>query len=387
MHIRIKKIIVSMMGYFLLVGIFFYVAPPGPAEAAPISRISAAKGLGLMSLVQRWDNKYVKKVVGQKYENAKEVVGYYTKDYASDNQSQDSLHSKAENITGVATFSYGVKPSGQISGSPPKAALKTAWDNNIETLALVHNLSSSGFNRSLIHSILVNPELRTETITNIYKTLIRNSFDGVNIDFENVPAGDRQALNKFMAELKQKLAPDGLKVTISVPAKTWDNPLDGWGAAFDYKRLADSADRIMLMTYDEHYIGGHPGPVASNPWVEQVVSYSAELIPKDKLMLGIGNYGYDWIINSRGYQSVPAKNALPMAQRYGASIHWDSLNQTPFFYYWKNNQKHVVWFESPESAAFKLDLVNKYDLKGIAIWRLGFESPGFWNLVSDKLNK
>jgi len=140
------------------------------------------------------------------------------------------------------------------------------------------------------------------------------------------------------------------------------------------------------MTYDEHWIGGNPGPVASKPWVEKVVDYAAGVIPRDKLLLGIGNYGYDWVVGKGGNRSVPAKNMPELARKYGAAIKWDNQSQTPYFNYWKDGQKHVVWFESTDSAALKLDLVKKYDLKGIAVWRLGFESPDFWDMVEKKFN-
>lgn len=386
MYKATNRKIVSILSCFLLLCTMICLPPPGTAEAAQAASLSAAKGYGFANLAQRWCNKYIKKVYAQKYEKQKEVLGYYTKDGATDNLSQNSLQAKADKITGIATFSYQVTPTGQISGKIPAQALETAWDNNIETLALIHNLSPSGFDRTLIHSILSNPNLRFETISNIYKTLLKNGFDGVNIDFENVPAEDRQNLNKFMTELKDKLHPDGFKVTISVPAKTADSPNSGWGAAFDYKELAQAVDRIMLMAYDEHYFGGHPGPVASTPWVEKVVVYAAQEIPKEKIILGIGNYGYDWVVNRGGYRSVPSRSALTLAQKYGASVQWDNANQTPYFYYWDNKGQHVVWYESTNSAAFKLDLVNNYDLKGIAIWRLGFEAPEFWNTVEAKLN-
>ncbi len=384
MYIKPNKRILSTLSWFLFFGIFFFW-PPGQAEAA-VSRISAAKGIGFANQAQKWRNKYVKQTYTQKYRHQKEVVGYYAKDWAQDNQSDNSLKANSQSITGVATFSYKVNSSGQIIGQTPKKALATALDNNIETLALIHNFSSGAFDRNLIHSVLTNPGIRAETVTNIYKTLIKYGYDGVNIDFENIPPEDRRALNDFMTELKDKLGPRGMKVTISVPAKTKDDPGNGWSGAFDYQHLADTADRVMLMTYDEHWLGGAPGPVASQPWVEKVVRYSAGVIPGEKTLLGLGTYGYDWIVGRKGYRAVPAKDALTLAQQYGASIQWDNYSQTPYFYYWRNSQKHVVWFESTQSASFKLDLVNRYDLRGIAIWRLGFEPPGFWDMVNRKLN-
>lgn len=384
---NIKKRVTCAALALLLAGSTF-VWHPGQTSAytLPQSRISSAKGQGIFSLAQSWNNRFVKKSYPAKYKSKKEVLGYYTKDWATDNLSQNSLKNNARKITSTATFSFGLNYSGQITGEVPAQALNTSFNNQIETYALVHNLTSAGFEKNLVHSVLSNPELRTKVINNIYSILLKYGFDGVHIDFENIPPGDRQNFNSFLGQLSKKLRPEGLKITLAVPAKTWDNPSDGWNGAFDYKYIATVADRVTLMTYDEHWIGGTAGPVASLPWVEKVIKYAKDVIPADKLLLGIGNYGYDWINGQKGYKSLPSKSALALAGKYGADIKWDSASQTPYFYYWTGKQKHVVWFESYQSAAFKLDLVNKYGLRGIAIWRLGFESSGFWNMVSKKFN-
>jgi spore germination protein len=383
MYFKANRIWVVILSALMFSSVFWYLPPPGKAEAATTSRITAAKGRGFASLMQRWKYKLQKQ--DQNNTNQKEVVGYYTKDWSNDNMSQFSLMNYSTYITGIATFTFRLDSSGKLIGTQHKEAIKISQDNNIEVYALIHNLTSAGFDSNLIHSILSDPRLRTRTILNIYNMLIGSGYDGVNIDFENVPVTDRDALVKFMTELQEKLEPDGYKVTMSVPAKTWDNPRDGWSGAFDYKSLGQVVDRIMLMTYDEHWLGGAPGPVASKPWVEKVVAYAVQVVPREKLLLGIGNYGYDWIVGQGGYKAVPAKKTIPLAKQYGATINWDNNQGTPYFYYWKNSSKHVVWFESIQSSAVKVDLVKKQGLKGIAIWRLGFEEASFWRMVEDKL--
>ena len=70
------------------------------------------------------------------------------------------------------------------------------------------------------------------------------------------------------------LHPVGFEVTIAVPSKARELPNDSWSGAFDYAFLSRYADQIMLMTYDEHWSGGTPGPIASISWVEDVIRYA-----------------------------------------------------------------------------------------------------------------
>lgn len=64
---------------------------------------------------------------------------------------------------------------------------------------------------------------------------------------------------------------------------------------------------------------------------------------------------------------------------------WDSEAKSPFFKYMENGASHEVWFESPHSLKPKLELVEKYDIAGIAIWKLGYEDSLYWEAILDTL--
>lgn len=314
----------------------------------------------------------------------REVIGYYAEDWVGDTASLNSVKNYGQKMAGIAAFSFRLRSDGSLHGTTPSTAVKKAHSSGGTALALIHNYVDGGFNRSVVHNILVNPGIRSRTIGNILSAVKKGGFDGVNIDFENIGPKDRKLFNQFISELTQLLHKNGYLVTVSVPAKTFD-ATTGWGGAFDYKVLGRTVDRVMLMTYDEHWFGGSPGPVASLGWVEQVIKYAVSQIPADKMLLGLGVYGYEWETGvGRSVRSLPASKALRVASQYGAEIKWDNRAQVPYFYYWPKGTKRVVWFESNNSAAFKMNLVNKYDLAGVAIWRLGFEDKGFWNTVSNK---
>lgn len=314
----------------------------------------------------------------------REVIGYYAEDWVGDTGSLNSVKNYGGKMAGIATFSFRLHSDGTLHGTTPSAAVKKAHASGGTALALIHNYVDGQFNRNVVHNILANPAVRSKTIGNILSVVKKGGFDGVNIDFENIGPKDRKLFNEFIKELTQVFHKNGYQVTISVPAKTYD-AATGWGGAFDYKFLGGTVDRVMLMTYDEHWFGGSPGPVASIGWVEQVTRYAVSQIPADKVLLGLGVYGYEWEPGAgRSVRSLPASTALKVASQFGAKIKWDNSAQVPYFYYWPKGVKRVVWFESNNSAAFKMNLVNKYDLAGVAVWRLGFEDKGFWNTVIQK---
>ena len=60
------------------------------------------------------------------------------------------------------------------------------------------------------------------------------------------------------------------------------------------KAIAKNSDGIILMNYDQHEETSAPGPVAAQDWFEGNLAHVLKLVPKQKVICAIGNYGYDW---------------------------------------------------------------------------------------------
>lgn len=314
-----------------------------------------------------------------------DVVGYYVEYFAGDEQSFQSFTAHTGAISTVAAFAHSVNWDGTVSGQPFSGLMTAAKKAEKPVLALVHNISQGGdFDRQLVHAILSDPGLRATTVANIARVVRDGGYAGVNIDFENVPVGDRDNYTVFVRELAAELGRDGHQVTLSVPAKTWDDESNAWSGAFDYRALGKLADAVMIMAYDEHWSGGPAGPVASLGWVEQVVKYATQEIAADKIRLGLAGYGYDWPAGGYGGRAVTATEAVALAARYAATVEWDAAAQSPHFTYWPGPYAREVWFENAASLAGKLDLVAQYKLGGVALWRLGFEDPKLWEVLESK---
>lgn len=174
-------------------------------------------------------------------------------------------------------------------------------------------------------SVLNNASYKNNLINSILASVKNNNFKGVNIDFEMLKSSDRTAFTNFMRDLYNTLHPQGYIVSIALPAKTSDS--ESWVYAYDYAALGGYADQVILMTYDEHYPGGAPGPVASTDWVQRIVNYSVAKIPRSKLLLGIAAYGYDWTVsNGRTIStaSYSIQAAYSTAANKGVQVLWDS---------------------------------------------------------------
>ena len=315
----------------------------------------------------------------------REVLGYYVDDLRQ--TGYDSLAAN-DQWTAVAPWAYMLDGEGNLQGKTPAKVLDLAGSRGKQTLALIHNYQDTKFDGAMATTLLSNPEARGQAVENIYQMLLRWGYSGVNIDFENVPHQQKDNLNAFMRELADRLQPEGLLVTMSIPAKTDKTANANWIGAYDYRTLGRIVDGLQLMTYDEHYRDGSPGPIASIGWVEEVITYALKHVPRNKLYLGIALYGYDWEEVAPGEwtgQAITQRQAKTLAETKNVPVNWDAVHKVPHFSYTDLGNRHVVYFEDRYSLSHKLYLVNKYDLAGIALWRLGFEDPAVWSIIGRSL--
>lgn len=315
---------------------------------------------------------------------SKTVLGYTTYYYPGDNSSYNSLINYSNYIDEIATDTYSTDGLGNITGYTPDKQLNFANANNIATYAMVSNY----FDGNITKSLLESSTNRQKLINNIVQALKQNNYKGVNIDLEGIYSYDRNYFTTFMSELYSALHSQGLLLTIAIPAKTWDNPSDGWSGAYDYQQIGKYSDKVIIMAYDYHWSGGEPGSIAPIDWVQKVVDYTVKVIPKDKIVLGLAAYAYDWPANGAKAQSYSLSETYNVASRYSAQIKFDPVSKCSYYNYTDNSGVyHTVWFEDSTSIGYKIDIVNNYDLAGVSTWRLGLENSDYWKVVGAKLNR
>ena len=310
----------------------------------------------------------------------KKILGFTTYYYSGDKSSYNSMVNNSSYLDEISTATHITDGYGNITGILPTEQINYANSNNIVPTLLVGNNFSGAIAKTLLESSTNRNNFKTNLL-NILKT---NNYKGVNIDIEGIYGSNRNHYTTFLGEIYSALKPLGYVISVSVPAKTTDNPNYTWNYAYDYAAISNYADYILLMTYDEHYPGGTAGPVASIGWVTNVIKYATTVIPKEKIYFGLAAYGYDW--SSNGTKAYSINGCYNLAVSNGATIHWDNTSKCPYFNYTDSNGiAHTVWFENSMSIEYKLDLVNTYDLGGVGIWRLGLENSDYWNVIKSKI--
>lgn len=255
---------------------------------------------------------------------------------------------------------------------------------------------SNHWDRSKGRAALNNKEKLANQIVQAIK---KYNLDGVNVDLENLTEADRNNYVEFVRLLREKL-PNGKIVAVAVAP----NPYEwntGWQGSYDYKKLGEYADYIMLMAYDEHYEGGVAGPVASIDFVEKSIEYALKYIDNTKLVLGVPFYGRYWKNGADvGGYGVTITKIEDILKKYASKIVFDettaSVRATVIIKEGEicpvvngkalNAGTYTFWYENEDSLTRKLELINKYNLKGSGSWSLGQEGNGTWEYYKKAVN-
>ncbi len=186
---------------------------------------------------------------------------------------------------------YDVVDSSGVHGVDPENRVKTTIEEAKEETDVVpmlndYNTLTQKWDGEVIGKMLKSAAARNRLHIQLDKFLYANpGYRGICLDFEMLPDEDEKLYAEWVAELHHDLRAKGLRIYVNVQAGADDATM---------RSLAKSSDGIILMNYDEHEETSDPGPVASEPWFEANLQRLLKLVPKEKIICGIGNYGFDW---------------------------------------------------------------------------------------------
>jgi hypothetical protein len=258
-------------------------------------------------------------------------------------------------------------------------------------------MSWSG-NATAMTTLLTSAANRSKLASEIAAAVKSRNADGVNLDFEPVPASLRSQYTQFVREMKAKLVASGARSYLSVATMAGAAT---WSTGYDVAALSASgaADALMVMAYDFSWSGSaRAGGVApiSNPYildVREALSDYLEVAPASKIIWGVPYYGREWSTDSSALNattndaltSVAGWYTFHRAEAAARGRKWDSVGKVPWYVF--RDTANDTWvegyYDDVQSLTAKYDLVNLNDLRGIGIWHLGMDGTRreLWNAL------
>ncbi len=308
--------------------------------------------------------------------------------YAYPNIDRTVLMKTLPYLTYLTLFTYGITPQGDLIGIDDEELIKMARDYGVAPLMLISTLTEEGtFSNELAHQILNNQDVQNKLIDNVVKTMKEKKYAGLDIDFEYVLPEDKEKFVNFVKNMTDRLNKEGFNVLTALAPKISSDQPGLLYEAHDYPALGDVSNRVLLMTYEWGYTYGPPMAVAPADKVREVLDYAVTEIPREKIYMGIPNYGYDFTLPfvqgvSRA-NSLSNVQAVDLAAKVGSNIRYDEKAQSPYFiYYDSQGKQHQVWFEDARSILAKLNLFTEYGFEGVGYWNVMRYFPQNWLVVS-----
>jgi len=306
--------------------------------------------------------------------------------YVNTDEGRASLLAHLRQIDVLSPAWYDANADGGIIGYARRDVIDAAHAGGVAIIPLVVN---KDVDPDVAHAILADPARRAALAANLVNEAKTYGYAGFQLDFEQIRWTDRDLLTALTQDCASAFHAAGLNLSIAViPRLPGDAGASGtlldyfrqWSGAYDFAALAKAADFLSFMTYDEHNGVTPPGAVSGTPWIRQALEFSLQGVPPEKATLGLPTYYHDWTGVGR-LTSSSYDDAMILAQRYGATPTFDAVEEEMHFGYDVYGVHHELWIQSTDTLRRKLPLMYEYGLKGISVWRLGFEDPSFWNLI------
>ena len=377
----------------------------GGIKSAILTSVKKGTKLRLIEELEDWDqvatdDGYIgyidKKKVGEaektKFERSfkKEEYSYLTMDskvnmvwhQVTSTDANAYFADATANMTGVnvisPTWFYLTDTSGNIASIASADYVSQAHEKGLQVWGLIDNFTQEVSTTETLSSTAA----RQNIISQLIQAAQDVGMDGINVDFESLSEDVGIHFLEFLRELSIECHKNNLVLSV-------DNPVpEDFTSHYDRAEQGRVVDYVIIMGYDEHYVGSEAGSVASLPWVEQGIQDTLDEVPAERVINAIPFYTRLW--RTTGGNVTSEAIGMDQAQQTIADnnveTYWDKTTSQNYGKYDIDNSTYQIWLEDAQSVAEKVKLVSKYDLAGVSAWKLGFENNGIWQIISDNLN-
>lgn len=257
-----------------------------------------------------------------------------------------------------------------------------AHGKGLEVWALVENIE---YKDSIdMYAILSSTSTREKLINGLVEQALTYGIDGINVDFEQISMDCGEHYIEFIRELSIPCREYGIVLSVDNYVPT------GYTDHYDRQEQGVVADYVIIMGYDEHYAGSpEAGSVASIDFVEEGISKTVEQVPSNKVINAVPFYTRIWETNGGklSSQAVGMDVAEEFISAHNIQVEWDEETCQNYGEYTSGASRYQVWLEDESSIEVKLNIMEKYNIGGVASWRLGYEKPEIWDIIGVYLNK
>ncbi|WP_071393431.1 polysaccharide deacetylase family protein [Bacillus tuaregi] len=307
-------------------------------------------------------------ITGQ--ETKPKIFTFYQSENHSNRENQVSLKENIDTIDVLIPDWFYFNKDGNIIDNAEAKIDHLAREHGVQiipSITLDENSTADD-----VHNWLSNPQTQDQMIQNLISTMTTKDYQGVHLNFEDVYWEDKDFYNQFVTKLYQSFHQSGLLLTLFV--RLGDD-------TYDTQLLSDVSDHLIVKAFDQHIEQGEPGPLASFQWTQELINQYHGA--KEKLVLCLANYGYDWNVTT-GEPATPHhfSTLMEMVNRENLQIQWNQDFFTPYVRYMEQEEEHMIWLLDAATFYNQMKIAQTNQISSIGVWNIGSEDPTIWRLFS-----
>jgi spore germination protein YaaH len=293
-----------------------------------------------------------------------------------------------DNVAKIATIisPAGMQPTlqGTLAGNPAPGFMLNA---GYRVMPVIRNFADPrALDPDTVSAMLSNQTVRQEHVNQLTSFTASGGYDGVFIDYRELPAEQRENFTAFIQELGTSLSATGRLLGVVVPAA--DNSTGVWDTgAYDWRAIGASA------TYMQIDFGLNPADFApgESRLVESMLRFAIGEVSRYKILLGLSAHsvreaagdfttiGYDEALSSLGNVALLVEASDSGTIAPGSEIQarmdglkgvsgLDTLVQSPFIDFQAEDGTNLarIWLTTGDALRFRMDRGMAFGLAGAA---------------------
>jgi spore germination protein len=300
--------------------------------------------------------------------------------FYSNDAGKESFDKNYEHIDELAPQVYVIDEDFDLRKTRDDGIIRKAEREDVKVVPLVHQ---EGFSRALMSEILDDEDAQEDIIDALIDEAKDEDYTGWQFDFEYIASADRDEYTEFVERAGKEFRRAKLEFSVAVIPRPYayaaNAPTD-LTFAYDYEELAEHADYLVLMAYNDPR---SIGPTGSLMYQRQVLTYMTSLVPAKKLSLGVPLFCAKWKVTG-GYAEYGLLKHEDVADDVRISKllfegYFEGLESEYYAYTVPSGNTYLSWCDGTRGYEAKLDLAREFNLRGVSLWALGQEDEGIWD--------
>lgn len=315
--------------------------------------------------------------------NYKINLGWHVVAGIAGNDTLETVTANTKNLNVISPTWFKISNSeGDFTSFASQDYVNKAHNMGLEVWALVENIE---YKDSIdMYALLSSTTTRAKLIDGLMNQVLTYGIDGINVDLEQISMDCGEHYIEFIRELSIPCRANGIVLSVDNYVPT------GYTDHYDREEQGVVADYVIIMGYDEHYAGSsEAGSVASINFVEEGIAKTVDQVPANKVINAIPFYTRIWETKDGqlSSQAVGMDAAEDYVAFHNMSVEWNEETCQNYAENTEGGSLLQVWLEDERSIEVKLNIMEKYQIGGVASWRLGFEKPEIWDVIETYLNR